>query len=183
MADPFTAIAVGSTLLSFAGGMQQASAAKQAGKDELAMSEFVANQNRVAAGQERASSQRDAIEQRRKGRLVQSKFINQAAASGNSTLDPTTTNLFGDIAKESEYNAMSALYAGEDRARGLETKANVGIYEGQAANRAAKAKSSSLKTQAFGSLLSGAADSGMMGKYNPTSSKEVINWNSPRKYN
>lgn len=139
-AAPF--MAAGSTALSatssIAGGYAAASAAKAAAKNEQAVAEYRAIQLRRRAGAERAGSQRQAIEEYRRSRLAQSQARAVAAASGGGVTDPSVTKILGDLGGEGEYNALTALYAGEDAARGLEDQARASIYEGDAAVAGAK---------------------------------------------
>jgi hypothetical protein len=101
------------------------------------------------AGQDRASSQRAAAEQRRSARYVQSRVQALAAASGAGATDPSVVDLIGDIGGEGEYGALSALYEGESAARGAEFGAKVARKQGSAI-----ATSSYLK--AGSTLLAGA---------------------------
>ena len=75
------------------------------------------------AGLERASSQREAIEERRQSRLVQSRGLAVAAASGAGADDPTVVNLLANLEGEGEYRALTALYEGNERAIGMEDQA------------------------------------------------------------
>jgi regulator of protease activity HflC (stomatin/prohibitin superfamily) len=77
----------------------------------------------VNAGQTRAMSQREAMEERRQARLLQSKGLAIAAASGGGVDDPTLINQLADIAAEGDYRASVALYGGETEARGYEAEA------------------------------------------------------------
>lgn len=128
----------------------QASSTLQAGKAEQRAAEHQAAQARQQAGQERASSQRAAIEQRRQGRFLASKALARAAASGAGAGDPTVENILGNIGAEGEFRALNELFIGEERARGLETQADLKIFEGKEARRASK-------TQAFTQVLGGGA--------------------------
>lgn len=105
-----------------------------------------AAQMEVNAGQERAVSQRQAIEERRQGRLASSRALAVAAASGAGTDDPTIVNAIADLDGESEYRALTALYEGNQRGDDLER---------QAKSRRREAKS--VKTQSYfkaaGSIL------------------------------
>ena len=89
-----------------------------------------ARQYEVAAGQSRAAAQRDAAEQRRQARFVQSRA--QAVAGGGAG-DIGVINRIADIAGEGEYRALTALYEGEDRAAGLEAQARARRYGGDRA--------------------------------------------------
>lgn len=64
------------------------------------------------AGTERASSQREAIEERRLARLASSRALAVAAAGGGGASDPTVINRMADLHAEGEYNAMTAMFEG-----------------------------------------------------------------------
>lgn len=103
-----------------------------------------------SAGQDRATSQRAAIEQRRAARYLQSRAQALAAASGAGASDPTVTKIIGDIAGEGEYGALVAMYEGEDAARAKETAAKVARKTGSAMANASYLKAGT-------TLLSGAS--------------------------
>lgn len=105
-----------------------------------------ADQLEVKAGQERAASQRRAIEQKRQADLLSSRAIAVAAASGASVDDPTVLNILADIEGEGEYRALTALYEGEDEARGLE-------FEARARRREAKNTKKAARFKAAGSII------------------------------
>lgn len=115
------------------GAVVQISGQQQQKKAARADAEFEATQLEQAAGRDRASSQRRAAEERRQAALVQSAL--QARAGGGG-LDPTVLNLSADIAGEGEYRALSALYEGEETARGKEASAAAARRTGQARGRA-----------------------------------------------
>lgn len=104
-----------------------------AGSAQRAEADSQAYQMRQQAGQERASAQRAEIVQRRQGAFALSRAQAVAAAGGGDTTDPTVVNVEKDIAGQTEYNAMTALFNGEERARGLETGANFKNFEGDQA--------------------------------------------------
>lgn len=115
-----------------------------------------ANQLDAQAGLKRASSQRDAIEERRQGNLVMSRAVAVAAASGAGADDPTVVNNIANIAGEAEYRALTALYNGDEEAAGMEAQA--------AANRrGAKATKTAGLLKAGSTILS--AGSSLFGKY------------------
>ena len=86
MADPLT---IGLTLASTAFQALQTSAAgkaeQQAANARQAALNNQAEQARQIAGQERATGQRKALEQRRQARIVSSRAMAVAAASGGGT--------------------------------------------------------------------------------------------------
>lgn len=130
-------------IFSAAGTLMQGQAAKDAADSEAAQLE----QN---AGQERAISQLDASTQRRSARYAQSRAQAVAAASGAGASDPTVVDVISNIEGEGEFQALSSLYTGEERARGMEFGGKVRRREGQAAKTASYLKAGS-------TLLSGAS--------------------------
>lgn len=101
------------------------------------------------AGQDRASSQRAAMEQRRQARLLQSRALARAAATGGAS-DPTVVNILANLEGEGEYRALTALYEGEERARNSEMQADARRREAKNAKKAGL-------IQAGGQVLQGAA--------------------------
>lgn len=120
-----TAMTVG-TILSTVGQVAGAVGAKRS-------ADFEAKQMITQAGNERATSQRAAGEERRQKNLVTSRAQAVAAASGGGASDPTVVDIMGDLEAEGEYRALSAMYEGEERARGLETAASAKKVEGRQA--------------------------------------------------
>ena len=92
------AISAGSQLI---GGAQKAGAAEEE-----------ALQLERRAGESRATSQREAIEERRQSRLAVSRTQAVAAASGGGASDPDVVERIADIEGEGEYNFLRALYEG-----------------------------------------------------------------------
>lgn len=130
------AIGIAGTVMSLVGTFQSASAQKAAGAAQQQQNEYVAAQQRQQAGQERAAAQRRSSEARRQGDLAQSRATAVAAASGGGALDPSVIDTIGDLQTNSEYDALNALYEGEDRARSLEMGADIKQYEGRQAKKA-----------------------------------------------
>lgn len=133
-------------------------AAKRAAKDSKRAGKFEAAQYRQQAGQERATSQRQAIEERRASRIAQSRAIAVAAASGGGASDPTVMNIVGNLAADGEYNALSALFSGEEAARGLENAAAGSIYEGQSSANAYRTRASAYRSAARNTAIGTALD-------------------------
>lgn len=138
----------------------------QAGNAARKSANFQAAQMNQQAGQERATGQRAAIEQRRTARLASSRATALAAASGGGATDPTILNILGDIHTEGEYNALSALFGGEERARGLEMGAAAKVVEGKSAKQASIISA--------GSTLSTGIGESLMMKYGGTYKKGSI---------
>ena len=140
-----------------------ASAAMKAeGENARDIGRWQSAQLKQQAGQERASAQRQAIEERRKGDIAVSRARAVAAASGGGASDPTVMNIYSDLASEGEYNAQAVLAEGEEAARGLESQAGAAEYEGAAAYAGSKYRSSAAKRAGYissvGHMLQGGAD-------------------------
>ena len=118
--------------------------------------DYQAKQADQAAEQERAAAQRRAAEQRRQAKILESDATAAAGASGGGVADPTIKSIIGAIDAEGGYRSASALYEGEDAARGLEQQADLRRYEGRAAKQAGNMAANS-------TLFKGAADTFMTG--------------------
>lgn len=129
MADPFTIaiISAAATGLQMVGQIQQGKAANKA-------AQYQAKQLEVNAGQARASSQRVAQDRRRQAALLASRGQAVGASSGG-VLDPSTVNIISDIDAEGEYGALTALYQGEEVARGNIAQAGATRYGGKVAKK------------------------------------------------
>lgn len=164
---------IGATVLSTVGTIvsanSAASVARAEGKQARQIGEWQAAQLKQQAGQERASAQRQAIEERRKATLAVSRARAISAGSGGSATDPTVMKIYGDLASEGESNALTALWEGEESARGLEAQAGASLYEGAAAYQGSKYKSSAYRRagylQGVGTALAGTSD--FYTKYDP----------------
>ena len=143
----------------------------QAGEHARILAERQAESLELKAGQERAVSQRAAIEQRRRGALVSSRAQSLAAASGAGALDPTVVGIMGDLETETEIRTLTALYEGEETAKGLEFGALLEraggegeLFAARAGARASKAAAGRSRLQAGGTLISGGTS--LFDKYN-----------------
>jgi len=141
-----TVLQVGGTLLSMKGYSDAARASKISGQQARVAKQFEAEQLREQAGQVIAVSQRAALEERRQGRLMASRALAVAAASGAGASDPTVVNLIAGAEGEAALRAGYALYEGEDRARQLRIGAAAKDYEGALAEQAGNQQASAYKT-------------------------------------
>lgn len=116
---------IGGTILSGIGALQSLSGGNQQAKGIQAAAV-------QAAGQERAKSQYAAQEQRRQAALVSSRARAVAGASGGGATDPTIVDITSELAGEGEYRALTAMYEGEDRARGIVSQGNADAYSAKA---------------------------------------------------
>lgn len=149
------------TIAGVAGAVQQGKAAQSAGRAQQQAADYNARVLEQQAGQERASSQRRAQAEQKQKTLVASRAQAVAAASGAGALDPTVTDVIGDIESEGELRALTALYEGEERARGLEARAQGAQYEGRVAGYTGDLARRSSLFKAGGTLLSGASRFGL----------------------
>lgn len=144
MAHLAAAAMVAGTVLSAVGARNEGIQADRAASYEADQLENNANQGR-------AISQRQAIEERRKATLLESTLRNRAAASGGGG-DVGVIDLAQDIDAQGEYNAMSALYEGEEKGRNLEGAASVRRWEGKNARKAGNLKAISTVLSSAGSM-------------------------------
>ena len=144
------------------GGVTSAAGQMRAGNQADINARIEAKQLNQQAGQERAAAIREANNRRREKRITQSNLQAAAAASGGGADDPTVVALDSQLEREGGYNALTALYEGEERARGLEFDADMRKKRGKDARRASR-------WGAAGSFLSGAASgASLAAKYGAT---------------
>lgn len=133
------------TILGSAGAIQQGNAAS-------ATANYTAAQLDASAKTERATSQREAINQRMQKDVVMSRARAVGAASGGG-LD---LDLMGDIEEEGEYRALTALWEGEERAKGRNAQAAGVRASGQFKKRAGGVRAFSTGLTGFSTILSNA---------------------------
>lgn len=168
------ALAIAGTVISTVGTLaasgSAAAGAEAEGKAQKSLAAYQASQLRYRAGQERAVSQQAAEQERRKARLAVSRGRAVAASGGGGVTDPTVMDILGALRGEGEYNAKSALYEGEEAAKGLENQANAVMagadVQSAAANYKAKYMRRSGYLSAAGNLLHGSTS--FYEKYWPT---------------
>lgn len=81
--------------------------------------DYQAQQQEMQGKEDFAASQRDAEAKRKESTLLQSRQQALAASSGAGATDPTIVRLMSTTAGQGEYNAQTALYAGDQQKRGL----------------------------------------------------------------
>ena len=132
-------LSLGGTVLS---GIGQISAANS----QAAALEYQAETDRIQAQQEKAAAEREAMEERRQGRLL----ISRARAAGGASGGGMDFDILGDLASETEYRSLMALWGGEERARGRRESANARMMEAKSVRTAGK-------IGGFGTILTGGA--------------------------
>lgn len=129
-----------------------------AGAAEQQSANFEAAQMEQKAKEEVAASQRDALQKRKEGAILNSRAQALAAASGGGagTDAPTIVKLMGQTAGEADYNAQTAMYGGYSRAAGLRDSAKARRASGQASLLGSV-------LGGFGSMAGGLNKSGVFG--------------------
>ena len=135
-------VGAATTLMGLGGAMMQGRAAKDAAKAEQAQLDY-------SAGQAEASSQREAIEERRKADLLISRGIAVGAASGAGMSG--ISGILEGIAGRGEEAAGAASYEGTEKAKEMRYRGAVGVTS---ARQSARATTLSAVGNAGGSLYS-----------------------------
>lgn len=155
----------------------QAAAALLNSQRQAEASRFEAAQLEQIAGEERAVAQRRAGEERRRGRILESRALALAAAGGGGATDPTVVNIISDLAGEGEYAAAVRIYEGEEAARRARMGARAQEFEADTALQAGAMTASGLRAEgsarrsagtsgAVSTLFSGAGRAmGIYGRY------------------
>ncbi len=151
------------TALSVMGNLNRASAYSSMGSQQRQGAELEAQQFEVNAKNAIGASQVGAYEQERQGTIAASRALAVAAASGGGASDPTIVNLMARMAGESHYNAMAALYQGQEQARVMTNQAAVARYGGAVSEYASNQAASAAKFSALTTALTGAGS--LYGKY------------------
>lgn len=134
---------VASTVMNVLGSYQaQMAARRQAARERRAAE--------VQAGQVRSSGQQAAFEEQRQARLVRSRALALAAASGASASDKGATDILAGIEAEGAYRAAVRLYDAESEARVIE-------MTGRSRARAASDQATAIGIGAGADILSGAS--------------------------
>ena len=131
------ALAAAAPYLMAGGTLLSAYGQRQAGKASQQQAEFDAGQMEVAAGRAKAVSQRESLEQKRIGKLAQSRAL-AVGADGGGASDPTIVRTISDLAGETAYRSAVALYGGESKAQNYLLRADQRRKEGAAARKAGK---------------------------------------------
>ena len=150
------AMSVIGSVMGAAGNFQAGNAAQLIGQRQRQADEFQAAQLTQQGGQVFASAQRQQLEQERLGRLVESKALAGAAASGAGT-GGNAMDIIANLHAEAAYRGGVALYNGEEQRRQLLMAAEAKRYEGALAEESGNARKSAAYTAGIGSLFKGAS--------------------------
>jgi hypothetical protein len=125
MGDPSAWLQVGATVLG-------AGAAIAEGKSENAIAQYQATLAENRAQEERVKGEHEATEKRMKGALAMSRARAVGAASGGGV----DIDLMGDLSEETELQALTALWQGNQRGADAENQAAELRYSGKSKKRA-----------------------------------------------
>lgn len=134
-----------SGLSTLRGGNAQAEA-------DLATAQYRAAQLRADAQQEGAATSQQINELDLQGKMLQSRMLAVAGASGVAPTSPTVAGLVAKAAGLNTFDKQMALYNGQSRQNALENEANAAEYS--AGVNASNAKSAS-RMRAAGTILGG----------------------------
>lgn len=157
------ALAAGSTALSSAGYLTAGQAALYRGQAQQQEQNYSADVLQQQANQERAAASAQIADTTRSTDLLESTIRARAAASGAGATAPTVVSLEQGVAGRGEYNALSQLYSGEERGKGMENQAALDRYMGTQYATAGQLQQQEEQTKALASLLQGG--SSLFSKY------------------
>lgn len=156
-------LAISGAAMSVSGNLASGQAAKEQGAAKQIAANYSAAALDQQAGQVRAQTSAQVAEQARQTQLILSSGRARAASSGAGATDPTVVGLEGGVAGRGEYNNLSLLYSGNEKATGMENQANLDRFTGQQDYIAGKEGQQTYDTKAVTSAISGA--SSMYSKY------------------
>lgn len=139
------------------GNVQSGSSAAAAGLARQQAANYQAASLRQQAMATRGQASQQAEITSRDTQLTLGTLRARAAASGAGAVTPTTVSLQQGIAGRGEYNALSALYSGEESARGEENQAALDEYMGTQEAKAGKIEQGAYNTRALQSIMTGAS--------------------------
>jgi len=119
------------------------------------------------AGQYRAASQRQAIEDRRQADIAASRARAVAGASGADVSGETVARNYANIGYEGELRALTSIYQGESAAKNLEYQATLERGRAAGLRYSGKVSKDLAGSQANQTLIGGAGQimGGLYGKY------------------
>lgn len=136
------------------GAIQSAGAAQDYGSQQWLLANYQSQQQRQRAGQEQAVAQRAGADEERYARLLASRAVAVAGASGGGVTDPTVNKVIADISGEGAYRSALKIWQGDEAARSLNAGADASLYGGGLARNNADAVSRAYMIKGAGSGLS-----------------------------
>lgn len=155
--NPGMAFNAASTVMSMMGQSKAGDAALAAARRKKMAYDSQAAQLDINAGQQVASAQRAAEDERYQASLLKSRALALAAASGGGASDPTIVNLMAKLSGRGEYNSETAMYQGQEKARGMTDQARMARYSGDVAMADGEAAKDASRLSMVSTLLNGAS--------------------------
>jgi hypothetical protein len=146
-------MAVLAPLLAIAGTAISVAGTLAAGDSAAAAGEYQQKQYEIKAQNERVIGQQQAFAIEKKKDLALSSLQARAASGGGDVSDPTVLNLAGGIESEGTLQALTALAAGENRARGYQDQGALERFEGESYKQASRYKAVSTLAESGSSFF------------------------------
>ena len=166
--QPATTLGPFGSIMSAIGSMVSAGTARQVGSAQKTASYFTAQQQDDAANNVIGAGQRLAMNEDLKAKLLASRAMAVAGASGGDVGSPGVVKVISDIAGRGAYNAGIALYDAEDKARTLRMGATASRYEGDVAEAGGKSKAAAYLFGGAGNAANAASLFSKYGRGGPT---------------
>lgn len=122
-------------------------------------------QLRQNAGNAQAAGERQAYDLDQQTKMIQSRALAVAAASGGGASDPGVVNIMARTAAEGAYRKAMALYNGDERAQAMMAAADAKDYEGKVEKQNAITSGLLQTVQAGTSLLTSKARAKGLARY------------------
>lgn len=155
MAWVAAAAMIAGTLLQMKGQRDQAKVTQQQGAAFATSKSFEAEQLESNALQTQAAAQREAFEHERQARIVASRALAVAGASGAGVSDPTVMDVIADIDGVGALRKATAIYQGAERARHMRMAAAGARFEGYTGQETANDAADAGMLSALGSGIAG----------------------------
>lgn len=149
--------AIAGAVIDADGQRQGAEATRQAADRKQQTANIEAAHMEQQGQQTVAAAQRQMLEERKQARLLESRALAVAAASGAGASDTTVMNVISRIAAEGAYRSTIALYEGQEQSRQLQIGGHIrregGDLQADYGRQAARAQ----EISAVGTLFKGGA--------------------------
>jgi hypothetical protein len=140
--------------ISALGSFMAGNAAAATGKAQQQAADYSALVLGQQAGQVMATASAGVQNQDIQTQYALSHAKAQAAAGGGSATSAGAVSIFGQIAARGEYNALSTLYTGQEKAAGMTDQAALDVYQGNQEAKAGQEKQEASYIGGIGSAMS-----------------------------
>src|SRR5690242_13694746 len=118
-------MAVLGTIATIAGTALSVIGTISAGEQQSAAYKYQAQQDKIAADEAKASSQREAAAQTRQGEFIMSRQRAAIAAGGGNVGEPSVIDVIADTGKQADLAARTQLFKGVEQSRGYNDAATI----------------------------------------------------------